>query len=57
MQNATNWEVIADQFNAECRARKASAASRKSVNRVANTGHQKNRAAMASAKRFFAMQA
>lgn len=57
MQNATNWETIADQFNAECRARKASAASRKSGNRVANTNHQKNRAAMASAKRFFAMQA
>lgn len=57
MQNAANWETIADQFNAECRARKASAASRKSGNRVSNNGNQKNRAAMASAKRFFAMQA
>ena len=56
MQDVANWEVIADRFNAECRARKASAASRKSGDRVAHAHSRKSRSETEGAKRFFTVR-
>lgn len=56
MQDVANWEVIADRFNAECRARKVSAASRKAGNRTSDAVARKGRFETTGAKCFFTVQ-
>lgn len=55
--NNTDWEAFEDTFNAECRNRKANAASRRSVSRVTDTKRQKERHDRVSIKRIFAEMA